>query len=111
MDVVDFATLQKKYLNKKIPVVRGKEGVLAEFNCRTKELFLKFSHQVSSSEEYTYDISIYTDDNLVIQKIIPLQCEHFCCDDTRGSSYRNKRIDEYDYYRLDCLLEELFSEV
>ena len=111
MDVVDFETLQKKYLNKKVPVIRGKEGVLAEFNCKTKELFLKFSYQVSSSEEYTYDISIYTDDNLVIQKIIPLQCELFCCDNARGSTYQNKQPDPHDYYRLDCLLEELFSEV
>lgn len=107
IDVVDLKTLRKKYLKKKISIDKFKYGVFANFNKQTKELFLEFSHLVSwSGEEYTYTISIFTDDDFVIQKIAALKCERLCGDDARGSSYRGKRTDEYDYYRLDCILKE-----
>ena len=53
-----------------------------------------------------YTISIFTDDDFAIQKITALKCERLGGDDARGSTYRGKRTDEYDYYRLDCILEE-----
>ena len=107
IDVVDIKSLRKKYLMKKIFIDRFKKGVIADFDHKSNELFLEFTHLVSwSGEEYTYTISIFTDDDFVIQKISPLKCERLACDDARGSTYRGKRTDEYDYYRLDCILEE-----
>ena len=107
IDVVDIKTLRKKYLKKKISIDKFRKGVLADFNQQTKELFLEFTHLVSwSGEEYTYTISIFTDDDFAIQKITALKCERLGGDDARGSTYRGKRTDEYDYYRLDCILEE-----
>ena len=107
IDVVDLKTLRKKYLKKKISIDKFRQGVLADFSKQTKELFLEFTHLVSwSGEEYTYTISIFTDDDFVIQKITALKCERLGGDDARGSTYRGKRTDEYDYYRLDCILEE-----
>lgn len=107
IDVVDIKTLRKKYLKKKISIDKFRKGVLADFNQKTQELFLEFTHLVSwSGEEYTYTISIFTDDGFVIQKITALKCERLGGDDARGSTYRGKRTDEYDYYRLDCILEE-----
>lgn len=108
IDVVNLKTLRKKYLKKKISVIQFRKGVHADFNLQTKELFLEFTHLVSwSGEEYYYNISIFVDDDFVIQKITPLMCERLCGDDARGSTYRGKRTDEYDYYRLDCILEEV----
>lgn len=108
IDVVDLKTLRKKYLKQKISIDKFKKGVFADFNKQTHELFLEFTHLVSwSGEEYTYTISIFTDDDLVIQKITPLKCERLCGDDARGSTYRGKRTDEYDYYRLDCILKDV----
>ena len=105
IDVVDVKTLRKKYLNKKVPMIRGKEGVLAELNCKTRELFLEFSHLVRwSGDEYNYTITMTLDDDSVIRKISPLKCERLCFDDVSGSGYKGKRVDEYDYYRLDCVL-------
>lgn len=107
IDVVDLKTLRKKYLKKKISLDKFREGVFADFNKESKELFLEFTHLVSwSGEEYTYTLSIFTDDVFVIQKITALKCERLGGDDARGSTYRGKRTDEYDYYRLDCILEE-----
>lgn len=112
IEVVDLKTLRKKYLKKKISIDKFKKGVCADFNQKTKELFLEFTHLVSwSGEEYTYTISIFTDDDFIIQKITALKCERLGGDDARGSTYRGKRTDEYDYYRLDCVLKETVSEV
>ena len=111
IDVVDLKTLRKKYLKKKIFIDRFRKGVFADFSQQTKELFLEFSHLVSwSGEEYTYTISILTDNDFTIQKITALKCERLGGDDARGSTYRGKRTDEYDYYRLDCVLEEAVGE-
>ena len=108
IDVVDLKTLRKKYLKKKISEIRARQDVHADLNLKTKELYLEFSHLVSwSGEEYSYTISIFTDNDLVIQKITPLKCERLCGDDARGSTYRGKRTDEYDYYRLDCILKDV----
>ena len=110
IDVVDLKTLRKKYLKKKISIDKFKEGVFADLNKQTNELFLEFTHLVSwSGEEYTYTLSIFTDEDFVIQKITALKCERLGGDDARGSTYRGKRTDEYDYYRLDCILEEAVS--
>ena len=110
IDVVDLKTLRKKYLKKKISIDKFREGVSADLNKQTNELFLEFTHLVSwSGEEYTYTLSIFTDDDFVIQKITALKCERLGGDDARGSTYRGKRTDEYDYYRLDCILEEAVS--
>lgn len=108
IDVVNLKTLRKKYLKKKVSIIQSRQGVIAEFDPKTKELFLEFSHLVKwSGEEYTYTITITLDDSFVIQKISPLKCERLCGDDARGSSYRGKRTDEYDYYRLDCVLTDV----
>ena len=107
IDVVDLKTLRKKYLKGKVFIDKFRKGVFADFNQTTKELFLEFTHLVSwSGEEYTYTISIFTDDDFVIQKITALKCQRLGGDDARGSTYKGKRTDEYDYYRLDCILAE-----
>lgn len=111
IEVVDLKTLRKKYLKKKISIDKFRKDVCADFSQKTKELFLEFTHLVSwSGEEYTYTISIFTDDDFFIQKITALKCERLGGDDARGSTYRGKRTDEYDYYRLDCILEEAVGE-
>lgn len=105
IDVVDVKTLRKKYLRKKLNISQFKKDVWVDFNQNTKELFLEFSHLVSwSGDEYTYTISMMVDDDFIVQKIYALKCERLSGDDARGSAYRGKRTDEYDYYRLDCIL-------
>lgn len=107
IDVVDLKSLRKKYLKQKLILDRFPKGVWADFNQDTKELFLEFHHLVKwSGEEYTYTISMFLDDDNVVQKISALKCERLAGDDARGSSYRGKRTDEYDYYRLDCILKD-----
>ena len=107
IDVVDLKSLRKKYLKQKIFIDRFKQGVLADFSQQTGELFLEFYHLVSwSGEEYHYTISMILADDFVIQKISGLKCERLAGDDARGSSYRGKRCDEYDYYRLDRILQD-----
>lgn len=107
IDVVDIKTLRTKYLKKRINIDRFEKNVSVYYDKNTKELELEFSHLVSwSGEEYTYTVSIVTDDDFNIQKILPLKCERLSCDDARGSTYRGKRTDEYDYYRLDCILSK-----
>ena len=107
IDVVDIKSLRKKYLKMRIHIDRFEKGTSVYFNKHSNELELEFSHLVSwSGEEYTYTISIVTDDASIIQKISPLKCERLSCDDARGSTYRGKRTDEYDYYRLDCVLSK-----
>ena len=110
IDVVDIKSLRKKYLKRKISIIKSRDGVHVDYNLQTKELYIEFTHFVSwSGEEYTYNISIFTDEDLVIQKITPLKCERLCGDDARGSTYRGKRTDEYDYYRLDCVLNDVIN--
>ena len=108
IDVVDLKTLRKAYLKQKLIMDRFPKGVWADFNQDTKELFLEFHHLVKwSGEEYTYTISMILDDDNVVQKISAVKCERLAGDDARGSSYRGKRVDEYDYYRLDCVLKDV----
>ena len=84
---------------------------MADFDPKTKEVFMEFTHLVSwSGEEYTYTITIIVDEESIVQKILPLKCERLSCDDAFGSNYRGKRIDEYDYYRLDCVLNPAVSD-
>ena len=105
IDVVDIRSLRKKYLKKRISADRFQEDVSAYFNKVTKELELEFSHLVKwSGDEYTYTITLTLDDDSAIVEISPLKCERLCFDDATGSGYKNKRVDEYDYYRLDRLL-------
>lgn len=111
IDVVDIKSLRKKFLKKKIFIDRFKTGVMADYNPKTKEVFLEFTHLVSwSGEEYTYTITMIIDDESRLQKILPLKCERLSCDDARGSTYRGKRVDENDYYRLDCVLSQAVSD-
>ena len=111
INVVDIKTLRKKYLNKRIYIDRFEKNVSVYFDKHTKELELEFSHLVKwSGDEYNYTITMTLDDNSVIQKISPLKCERLCFDDARGSGYKGKRIDEYDYYRLDCVLTKAVDE-
>lgn len=111
IDVVDVKTLRKKYIKKRIHVDKFQNGVLVDFSQDTKELFLEFYHLVSwSGDEYTYTISIVVDDDFIIRKITALKCERLSGDDARGSTYRGKRTDEYDYYRLDCILSHAVDE-
>ena len=85
--------------------------MFADLNKQTKELFLEFTHLVSwSGEEYTYTITMVVDDDSIIQKITALKCERLGGDDARGSTYRGKRTDEYDYYRLDCVLAKAVED-
>lgn len=111
IDVVDLKSLRKKYLKKKISIDKFGNGVFADLNKQTKELFLEFTHLVSwSGEEYTYTITMVVDDDSIIQKITALKCERLGGDDARGSTYRGKRTDEYDYYRLDCVLAKAVED-
>lgn len=105
IDVIDIRSLRKKYLNRRIFIDRFQKDVSAYFNKVTMELDLEFSHLVKwSGDEYNYTITMTLDDDSAIIKISPLKCERLCFDDTTGSGYKGKRVDEYDYYRLDCLL-------
>ena len=105
IDVVDIKTLRKKYLKKRIYIDRFDNEISTYFDKNTKEFELEFSHLVKwSGDEYNYTITMTLDDNSVILKISPLKCERLCFDDASGSGYKGKRIDEYDYYRLDCVL-------
>lgn len=107
IDVIDVKTLRQKYLKHKINPDRFPKGVFADCNRETGELFLEFSHLVKwSGEEYTYTISLFLDADQVIRKISALKCQRLAGDDARGSAYRGKRTDEYDYYRLDCILRD-----
>ena len=111
IDVVDVKTLRKKYIKKRIHIDKFQKGVLVDFSQHTKELFLEFYHLVSwSGDEYTYTISMVVDDDFIIRKISALKCERLSGDDARGSTYRGKRTDEYDYYRLDCILSPAVDE-
>lgn len=111
IDVVDIKTLRKKHLKKKIYIDRFDENVSVYLDKNTKELALEFSHLVKwSGDEYTYTIIMTLDDNSVITKISPLKCERLCFDDASGSGYKGKRVDEYDYYRLDCVLIKAIDE-
>lgn len=108
VDVIDIKSLRKKYLKKRISVDRFREDVSAYFNKATMELDLEFSHLVKwSGDEYTYTVTITLDNDSAITKISPLKCERLCFDDATGSGYKGKRVDEYDYYRLDCLLAKV----
>lgn len=108
IDVIDIKSLRKKYLKKRISVDRFQEDVSAYFNKATMELDLEFSHLVKwSGDEYTYTVTITLDNDSAITKISPLKCERLCFDDATGSGYKGKRVDEYDYYRLDCLLAKV----
>ena len=105
IDVIDIKSLRKKYLKKRIFIDRFQKDVSAYFNNATMELYLEFSHLVKwSGDEYTYTITLTLDNDSAITKISPLKCERLCFDDATGSGYKGKRVDEYDYYRLDCLL-------
>ena len=111
IDVVDIKSLRKKYAKKKILIDKFRKGVWVDFNQKSKELYLEFTHLVSwSGDEYTYTITITIDDDFIIQKISALKCERLAGDDARGSSYKGKRTDEYDYYRLDCILSEAVGD-
>ena len=93
------------YLKQRIFIDRFQKDVSAYFNKTSKELEIEFYHLVKwSGEEYCYTISMTLDDDSTIIKISPLKCERLCFDDATGSGYRGKRVDEYDYYRLDCIL-------
>ena len=105
IDVVDIRSLRKKYLKKSIYIDRFDKDVSVYLDKQTGELELEFSHLVKwSGDEYNYTVTMALDDASVITKISPLKCERLCFDDATGSGYKGKRVDEYDYYRLDCLL-------
>ena len=105
IDVINIRSLRKKYLNKRIFIERFQKDVSTFFNKAKKELELEFSHLVKwSGDEYNYTITLTLDEDSAIIKISPLKCERLIFDDATGSGYKGKRVDEYDYYRLDCLL-------
>jgi hypothetical protein len=111
IEVVDLKTLRQKYLKQKLILDKFQTDVLVDYSQETGELQLEFSHLLSwSGEEYTYNISMILDADQTIKKIYALKCQRLSGDDARGSSYRGKRTDDYDYYRLDCVLEEAISE-
>ena len=47
IDVVDIKSLRKKFLKKKIFIDWFKTGVMADYNPKTKEVFLEFTHLAS----------------------------------------------------------------
>lgn len=107
IDVVDLKSLRKKYLKRTIHTNQLSADIETFFDKNTNELELEFSHLVKwSGDEYTYTITMTLDDNSVIIKISPLKCERLCFDDASSSGYKGKRVDEYDYYRLDCVLSK-----
>ena len=112
IDVVDIKSLRKKYLKKRICIDRfDKHDVFVNFDKNTKELGLEFTYLESwSGNENTYTITMVTDDDFVINKIYPLKGEHLICDDARGSTYRGKRTDDYDYWLLDCILNPAVAD-
>lgn len=111
IDVIDIKSLRKKYLKKTIYPDRLSPDITTFFNKSTKELELEFSHLVKwSGDEYNYTITLTLDDDSVIIKVSPLRCERLCFDDASGSGYKGKRIDEYDYYRLDCVLTKAIDD-
>lgn len=112
IDVVDIKSLRKKYLNRILHADRFSTDIETFFNKQTKELELEFSHLVKwSGDEYNYIITMTLDDESVIRKISPLKCERLCFDDVSGSGYKGKRVDEYDYYRLDCVLNPAVEDL
>ena len=112
IDVVDIKSLRKKYLNRTIHTDLFGSDIETFFDQRTKELELEFSHLVKwSGDEYNYIITMTLDDASVIRKISPLKCERLCFDDVSGSGYKGKRVDEYDYYRLDCILNPAVEDI
>lgn len=112
IDVVDIKSLRKKYLKMRIHTDRFEKDVYVYHDKQTNELQIEFTHLVSwSGDEYTYTILIAIDDDFVIQKISPLKCERLSFDDARGSTYTGKRVDEYDYYRLDCILNPAVEDI
>jgi hypothetical protein len=111
IDVVDLKTLRKKYLKRTIHPDRLSEDIAVFLNKHTKELELEFSQLVKwSGDEYNYTDTMTLDDDSVILKISPLKCGRLCFDDASGSGYKGKRVDEYDYYRLDCVLTKAIDD-
>ena len=107
IDVVDLKTLRQKYLKKKLVLENFQDGVLVEYHQPTQEYFLEFSHLVKwSGDEYTYTVSLVVDEEMTIKKISALKCQRLAGDDAFRSTYRGKRCDEYDYYRLDRVLNQ-----
>ena len=111
IDVVDLKTLRKKFLGKKLVLENFPDGVWVDYSKASQEVFLEFSHFVKwSGDEYTYTISLVVEDDMVIRKISSPKCQRLAGDDAFRSSYRGKRCDEYDYYRLDCVLSKAVSD-
>lgn len=111
IDVVDRKTLRKKFLRKKLVLENFQDGVWVDYSKASQEVFLEFSHLVKwSGDEYTYTVSLVVDEDMTIKKISALKCERLAGDDAFRSTYRGKRCDEYDYYRLDCVLSKAVSD-
>lgn len=111
IDVVDLKTLRKKFLRKKLVLENFQDGVWVDYSKASQEVFLEFNHLVRwSGDEYTYTVSLVVDEDMTIKKIYALKCERLAGDDAFRSTYRGKRCDEYDYYRLDCVLSKAVSD-
>ena len=111
IDVVDLKTLRQKYLKKKLVLDNFQDSVWVEYHKPTQEVFLEFNHLVKwSGDEYTYTVSLDVDEKMTIKKISALKCQRLAGDDAFRSSYRGKRCDEYDYYRLDLVLSKAVSD-
>lgn len=111
IDVVDLKTLKQKYLKKKLALDKFPEAVWVDYYKPTQEVFLEFNHLVKwSGEDYTYTIRMVVDEEMTIKKIYALKCERLLGDDATNCTIRGKRCDEYDYYRLDCVLSKAVSE-
>ena len=110
IDVVDIKTLRKKYLKQKVSIDMFDQDVFVSLDPATGELFLEFSHLVSwTGDEYTYVITLRLSDDNIVQKISPLKCQRLAGDDAFSSTYKGKRPDEFDYYRVDCKLSAAVS--
>lgn len=111
IDVVDLKTLRKKFIRKKLVLENFQDGVWVDYSKASQEVFLEFSHLVKwSGDEYTYTVSLVVDEDMTIKKISALKCERLAGDDAFRSTYHGKRCDEYDYYRLDCVLSKAVSD-
>lgn len=110
IDVVDIKTLRKKYLKQKVSIDMFDKDVFVSFDLTTGEMFLEFTHLVSwTGDEYTYTITLLLSGDKIIQKISPLKCQRLAGDDAFSSTYKGKRPDEFDYYRVDRKLSAAVS--
>lgn len=111
IDVENLKTLKQKYIGVRLDEERVHSEYGAFLNHEKGEFELTFSCLEDwSGEEYTYELSGEINSDCTIKKIFAPHCQRLVGDDARGSSYRAKKMDELDYWRVDRKLKELVTE-